>query len=668
MNYQNWTIPYRQPALSPQCAEAGYPPLLALLLSQKELTEGMDADTYLRCDISQLQDPYLLRGMESAVERIKEAISSQETVAVFGDYDVDGITSTCLMTDFLTQCGLTVYPYIPDRLDEGYGLNNDAISNFYDHGVSLIVTVDCGITAAEEVSFASELGIDVIITDHHECQEGIPQDAVAVVNPRQANCHYPNKELAGVGVALKVACAVSGQDEEMLSRYGEWVAIGTIADVMSLTEENRFLVRHGLNKIAHDPSPGVDALLIQSGTKGKKITSTSVGYTLAPRLNASGRLGKAMVAYRLLTETDPREAQLLADELCDLNRQRQEIETEIWNEARHMIRDSDPMGPIVLSSDHWHPGVIGIAASRLADQYSFPAVMIYLNGDLGKGSCRSYGSFNIFDALSACSSYLEGFGGHAQAAGLTIRKENIPSFCAALRDYYQENATKESSVLTCNLLVQDPQLLSRTNVQALDLLEPFGNGNPSPVLCLLGATIYDCRSIGNGKHVRFRLAYQNAWFDCVYFSHAITQMPVHDGDVVDMAFHAQINDYNGVQSVQLLVVDIRPHQPEALCRQLIAAPEEVLWCCHQHCPTRNDFVSVWKSLTAQGTELPSSFNLLLSRCPENVAPENYLLCLQVWMELGLLIPGSDGSILGAKVDPEQRKINLQDSKILQAIQ
>ena len=315
MNYQNWKIPYRQPALSPQCSEAGYPPLLALLLSQKELSEDLDPETYLRCDITQLQDPYLLRGMEAAVERIKEAISAQETVAVFGDYDVDGITSTCLMTDFLTQCGLTVYPYIPDRLDEGYGLNNDAISNFCDHGVSLIVTVDCGITASEEVSFASELGIDVIITDHHECQEGIPLDAVAVVNPRQTNCHYPNKDLAGVGVALKVACAVSGKEEEMLRRYGEWAAIGTIADVMPLTEENRFLVKTGLDKIAHNPSPGVDALLIQSGTKGKKITSTSVGYTLAPRLNASGRLGQAMVAYRLLTETEPRKAQLLAEEL-----------------------------------------------------------------------------------------------------------------------------------------------------------------------------------------------------------------------------------------------------------------------------------------------------------------------------------------------------------------
>ena len=329
MNYQNWKIPYRQPALSPQCSEAGYPPLLALLLSQKELSEDLDPETYLRCDITQLQDPYLLRGMEAAVERIKEAISAQETVAVFGDYDVDGITSTCLMTDFLTQCGLTVYPYIPDRLDEGYGLNNDAISNFCDHGVSLIVTVDCGITASEEVSFASELGIDVIITDHHECQEGIPLDAVAVVNPRQTNCHYPNKDLAGVGVALKVACAVSGKEEEMLRRYGEWAAIGTIADVMPLTEENRFLVKTGLDKIAHNPSPGVDALLIQSGTKGKKITSTSVGYTLAPRLNASGRLGQAMVAYRLLTETEPRKAQLLAEELCELNRQRQEIETEM---------------------------------------------------------------------------------------------------------------------------------------------------------------------------------------------------------------------------------------------------------------------------------------------------------------------------------------------------
>ena len=521
----------------------------------------MDADTYLRCDISQLQDPYLLRGMESAVERIKEAISSQETVAVFGDYDVDGITSTCLMTDFLTQCGLTVYPYIPDRLDEGYGLNNDAISNFYDHGVSLIVTVDCGITAAEEVSFASELGIDVIITDHHECQEGIPQDAIAVVNPRQANCHYPNKELAGVGVALKVACAVSGQDEEMLSRYGEWGAIGTIADVMSLTEENRFLVRLGLNKIAHDPSPGVDALLIQSGTKGKKITSTSVGYTLAPRLNASGRLGKAMVAYRLLTETDPREAQLLADELCDLNRQRQEIETEIWNEARHMIQDSDPMGPIVLSSDHWHPGVIGIVASKLTDEYGVPAVMISLSGETGKGSCRSVGDFNLYEALSACSDCLIGFGGHAMAVGITVRADRVDDLRRELAEYYLTHPADSAPALEAEILVSGPELLEEKSVEDMEALEPCGNGNPRPLLYLEDARISSMTPIGRDrKHLRLSLDSFGRTWDSVFFQATAGEIGAGVGDRVDAVFAPQINTYRASRSVQLVITDLRPHR------------------------------------------------------------------------------------------------------------
>lgn len=666
MNYKTWTIPYDKPAVSTPCSEAGYPPLLTLLLSRREDLTGRDPLSYLCCDESQLQDPYLLRGMEAAVERIKEAISSQETVAVFGDYDVDGITSTCLMTDFLSQCGLTVYPYIPDRLDEGYGLNNDAIARFNGLGVTLLISVDCGITATDEVDFARSLGIDVIITDHHECQGNIPEQAIAVVNPRQPTCLYPNKDLAGVGVALKVACAVSGQAKEMVSRYAEWVAIGTVADVMPLTDENRFLVKTGLDKVARNPSPGIDALLIQSGAKGKKLTSTSIGYTLAPRLNASGRLGQAMVAFRLLTEQDPENATALAEELCSLNRQRQKIETDIWEDALQMIKEH-PFGPIVLYSDHWHPGVIGIAASRLADQFSYPAIMIYMNGDYGKGSCRSYGSFNLFEALSACSSFLEGFGGHEQAAGLTIRRENIPAFCDALNQYYQENAEEGGSPLVCDLLISSPELLTRPNVLALDLLEPFGNGNPSPTLCISDAVIYDLRSIGNGKHVRFRLSFQSSWFDCVYFSHELSQLPVHDGDHVDLAFHAQINDYNGAQSVQLLAVDVRPHRPEDLCSKIATDPFPVLWCCGQYTPTRADFISAWNALRQQGGTLPSSLAVLIAKCPENLPPETYLLCLQIWLELGLLKSGPNGSLTGASVDPDQKKVDLQKSVILQAL-
>ena len=668
MNYQSWTIPYDEPAISSSCSAAGYPPLLALLLSRKESLCGQDPESFLKSDSSLLVDPYLLKGMESAVERIKEAISAEETVAVFGDYDVDGITSTCLMTDFLTSCGLDVIPYIPDRMDEGYGLNNDAIDYFHENEVSLIITVDCGITAKEEAAYARTLGIDVIITDHHECQDGVPDAAAAVVDPKQNGCHYPNKELCGVGVALKVACAVSGMEEEMLSRYIEWTAIGTIADVMMLVGENRFIVKAGLERITKDPSPGISALLNICNAKGKKMSASSVGYTIAPRLNAAGRLGHAMMAFRLLMEQDPDAASVLAEELFDMNKRRQDIETDIWNDAQEMLAGTVPDGPIVLASEHWHPGVIGIAASRLADQFSFPSIMICLNGDYGKGSCRSYGNFNLFEALSACSEYLEGFGGHSQAAGLTIRRENLQSFRFALTQYYEEHAGEEISTLDCDLLIAEPGLLTKNNVLSLDQLEPFGNGNPPPVLCLTDATIYDLRSIGNGRHIRFRLRYEDSWFDCVFFSHSLEQVHVHDGDRVDVAFQAQINEYNGIQSVQLLITDLRTHNPDGLCRELISDPDRVLWCSKRYLPSRADFVSLWHMMQQQKGVLGSTFNDLLSVCPEDMAPETCVICLIAWKELGLIIPGPDGSVIGGRVNAKTEKVHLEDAPILQKLE
>lgn len=668
MNYQSWKIPYDEPAISSFCTAAGYPPLLAILLSRKEALYDQDPETFLRCDASLLEDPYLLRGMEPAVERIKEAISAKETVAVFGDYDVDGITSTCLMTDFLLSCGLDVIPYIPDRMDEGYGLNYDAIDYFHENEVSLIITVDCGITAKEETAYARTLGIDVIITDHHECQDEVPDAAVAVVDPKQTDCHYPNKELCGVGVALKVACAVSGMEEKMLSRYIEWAAIGTIADVMMLVGENRFIVKTGLERLAKNPSPGISALLNICNSKGKKLSASSVGYTIAPRLNAAGRLGHAMMAFRLLMEQDPDAATVLAEELCELNKRRQEIETDIWNDAQEMLAGEIPDGPIVLASERWHPGVIGIAASRLADQFSFPSIMICLNGDLGKGSCRSYGSFNLFDALTACSEYLEGFGGHSQAAGLTIRRENLRSFRFALTQYYEEHAGVEETSLDCDLLISDPSLLTKANVTALDQLEPFGNGNPPPVLCLTDAMIYDLRSIGNGRHIRFRLRYDDAWFDCVFFSHSLEQIHVRDGDRVDVAFQAQINEYNGSQSVQLLVSDLRAHDPTELCQELIFNSDHVLWCSKRYLPSRADFVSVWRALQQQNDVLGNTLYDLLSGCPNDLAPETYVICLVAWAELGLILPGPDGSVIGGRINTQKDKVHLEDAPILQKLE
>ena len=389
----------------------------------------------------------LLQDMDKAVARIRTAIERRENVAVFGDYDVDGITSTCVLTDYLRRQGVPVHPYIPDRIEEGYGLNMDAITSLQrTSDITLIITVDCGITAIDETNYALQRGIDMVITDHHECSGQAIPNAVAVVDPKRPGSQYPNSGLAGVGVAYKLLCALEGGSDRVLREYGDLVAIGTVADVMPLTGENRYLVAQGLAQINARPRPGIRALLHECGAEGRPVTATTIGFTLAPRINAAGRLGKTAVAALLLLTKDDGEADRYAAGLCQLNRERQALEQQIWEEASAIACRYPPQMPLVLASDSWHQGVIGIAASRLSEEFHLPTIMICCDGERGKGSCRSFGGFNLYNALSACSEYLEGFGGHALAAGLTIRRENIDRFRRALGEYYRQNPAQAPAV------------------------------------------------------------------------------------------------------------------------------------------------------------------------------------------------------------------------------
>ena len=439
MNQREWSIQYRPPVIPEALLREGYPPLLAAVLAARGLTEPEAADAFLNIGPEALCDPMQLRGMDKAVQRIRAAMERQERVAVYGDYDVDGITSTCLLTDYLRRQGVDCIPYFPDRIREGYGVNREAVKALAGRGVRLIITVDCGITAIEEAEIARSLGVDMVITDHHECGGQEIPAACAVVDPKQPDCRYPNPGLAGVGVAFKLVCALEGSHQKVLPIYGDLAAIGTVADVMPLTGENRFLVSYGLALLQRDPRPGLRALLTECGALEKEITATTVGFTLAPRINAAGRLGQTSVALRLLLTQDDLEADRLARELCELNRERQFLEQEIWDEASDRARDQAQGCPLVLTSDDWHQGVIGIAASRLSESFHLPTIMIRFDGDRGKGSCRSFGGFNLYKALAACSDMLEGFGGHALAAGLTIRRENIERFRKAITQYYQSN-------------------------------------------------------------------------------------------------------------------------------------------------------------------------------------------------------------------------------------
>ena len=431
MKYQKWHIGTAAEGDTALLREAGYPGLLATVLASRGITTAEAAAEALERETTLTLSPMLMRDMDKAVARIQRALANDETIAVFGDYDVDGITSTVLLLDYLKGCGAHCLRYIPRRIEDGYGLSRDAIAGLREQGATLMITVDCGITGNEEVDFAASIGMDVVITDHHECKEELPR-AVAVVDPHRSDCPYPFKYLAGVGVALKLVLALGGPDREnaLFARYCTLAAIGTIADVMRMEGENRTIVSCGLASLDHTDFVGIHALLKEAGLLGKPITSIQIGFVLSPRINAAGRMGAADLAADLLQETDPAKAEELARQLCDLNRERQAVEQAICADAIAQIEKLRPedRNALVLSSEEWHQGVVGIVASRLSEKYAAPSFMIHLKDGSGKGSCRSYGGFNLFAALESCADLLDGFGGHELAAGFTIPEENIAAF------------------------------------------------------------------------------------------------------------------------------------------------------------------------------------------------------------------------------------------------
>ena len=668
MNYIKWKIRYNEEPKSDELVRAGYTPLLTAMLGVRGIANSADAESFLSGGAELLHDPLLMKDMDKAALRVRAAIEAGESIAVYGDYDVDGITATCLLTDWLQSKGISCYPYIPDRMEEGYGLNSNALSSLKDKGVSLIISVDCGITAVKEAEFASEIGIDLVITDHHECREQELPKAVAVVDPKQDGCIYPNKDLAGVGVAMKLISAVDGDNSGVIERYADLVTIGTVADVVSLTGENRFIVRRGLSMIENTARPGIAALMKEAAAQVKHMTSSTIGFIIAPRLNAAGRLGCVSVALDLLMTHSQTEAEKLARELCELNRQRQALETDIWDDASQMMSGQKPESPIVLASEKWHQGVIGIAASKLAEQYSVPTVMICLNGEKGKGSCRSFGGFNLFDALTACSEHLEGFGGHALAAGLNIKREKLREFREALCRYYKANHSDELPTLNCDFQVIAPGILDMAGVRSLDRLEPFGNGNPRPVLCICGAKIDHITAIGGGRHLRFSIRYRDKTFQCVYFSHTQSELGVNAGDTVDIAFTPQVNDFRSKKTVQLQTVAVRRHDPRPMCRQLIEQNEQLpVSQTEQYCPERVDFVSVWRRLQAAGGRVASDLEGLIRQCPKGIEPERYCICLMALHELGLLKAEREGSFFGARIVENAQKVNLEDAPLIRRL-
>ena len=677
MKFKKWIIGTPEEQVVSSLRGAGYPYLLSTILAARGVSTLENAAEFLEVEHSLTISPMLMRDMDKAVSRIQRAIADGETIAIFGDYDVDGITSTVLLTDYLRSCGVRCLRYIPRRIEDGYGLSCEAIQSLYDQGATLMITVDCGITGNEEVAFAQSLGMDVVVTDHHECKEVLPP-AVAVVDPHREDCPYPFKHLAGVGVALKLVLALGGESREdaLFARYCTLAAIGTIADVMRMEGENRTIVSCGLEALSHTDFVGVHALLKEAGLLGKPITSIQIGFILSPRINAAGRMGAADLAAELLETDDPALAEQLARELCDLNRERQAVEQAICADAMRKIEllRAEERSALVLSSEDWHQGVVGIVASRLSEKFSCPSFMIHLKDGCGKGSCRSYGGFNLFAALESCSDLLDGYGGHELAAGFTIQESNIDAFRTRINRYVRSATGGELPVssLEIDAAITCPADVSLAEVEHLSQLEPYGAGNPRPTFALLGATVDSVQSVGQGKHLKLRLSKGTSRFDAIFFSVTPEEAGVCAGMRVDAAFHLQANTFRGTTTLQLQLIDIRPSltpsRHEAADLELLdrlvdggsLSAQEIA----RLSASREQFGSVWVLLERrlrQGKVEDALLPFLRQLAATAGGSESFLrsaLALRVFDERGLLSLSVSGDQMTLCINPIQGKVDL----------
>ena len=542
-------------------------PLIAHILVARGITLPDGARTFLAPSLSTMFDPYLLLGMDSAVSRLLAARRNHEIICIYGDYDVDGITGTALLVSFLRTVGFTCQYFIPNRFDDGYGLNNDSLEQIIAMSATLIVSVDCGITAVDEAQFCRQRGVDLIIVDHHVPREIIP-DAVAVINPLQPGCEYPFKSLAGVGVAfnllvalrsaLRAEGAFTNEAEPDLREWLDLVALGTIADVMPLTGQNRIYAFFGLRQLSGSSSkPGIQSLKQVAGVTGE-VSCGQVGFRLAPRLNAAGRMESAVPGVDLLLSINPQETLGIATDLDAANAERQAIERRMVGEAIEMIEAADDYPgrrSIVLASENWHQGVVGIVASRLVERYYRPTILIALAEDgLGKGSGRSIPGLHLLDALSPCAQHLDRFGGHRYAAGVGLKADLVAGFASAFEAEAARMLTNDDLVPKLNIDAEvQPEEITTDLAQELKRLEPFGAGNPEPVLLMRKMTVSERRVVGEG-HLRLRLTREGRSFNAIAFRMAERETVGQQ----DIAFFPEMNEWNGSSSLQLRVKDLRP--------------------------------------------------------------------------------------------------------------
>lgn len=628
-----WNIADAQEALKIELSQSlRISETIAGVLINRGFTDGAAAERFLSGDSQEFGDPFAMKGMERAVRRVRQALDGGEKITVYGDYDVDGITATALVVSVLEELGARASYYIPERQSEGYGLNRNALGQLVESGSSLIISVDCGISATEEAASISGKA-DLIITDHHQPPEVLP-DVLAILNPKQAGCGYPDKQLAGVGVAYKLCQGLWREIKgEEFTEYLEIAALGTIADIVPLLGENRLIVKRGLENLRRSNSVGLRALIESSGLADKNIDSGRVGFVIAPRLNAAGRLSSAVSGVELLLTKDHAKAEALALQLEAGNAQRQFTEKDILRKAEEALQSVDAAAEkvLVVAGEGWHPGVIGIVASRIVDAYYKPTVVIAVRDGIGKGSCRSIHGFDMYGALKQCEDVLEQFGGHAQAAGLTILPENIAALRARLTSIAEQTLSEEDYIPKINIeAVMRLEDVNMEFVRQLEKLEPYGMGNPRPIFACENAKLTEIRTMGQEQaHLRFKAKQQRACAAGLAWNMGDAADALKAGGPVDIAFQPEINEWQGKRTIQLKAQDFRPYEK-------VLTELDRLYLAHEHGERYQDIEEAQQFFTkAVGVtfndrqsaiaDLAEGMRLYLERQPENTHDANAVL-------------------------------------------
>lgn len=673
MNWKRWEVAALNKDRAAQLAEQyAIPYFLAMMLEirgfhTREQLEGMLGS-------AELSDPLLMKDMDKAVERIRRAIENFERIAVYGDYDADGVTSTSMVFTYLEAVGADVIYYIPQREGEGYGMNCNAVHRLHEQGVKLIVTVDNGISSIEEVALAKELGIDVVVTDHHRPHEILP-DAYAVVDAYRNDDTSPFKDFSGAGVALKLLIALEdGNAAEILEEYADLAALGTVGDVVPVVGENRLLVQAGLRSIQQRTRPGVSALQDECFT-GRELTATNLAFTIIPRLNATGRMGSPDKAVHLLCCEDEDEAASLAQEICEDNDRRREVEADILAEAIAEI-DRDPMlqysRVMVVSGHGWHHGVIGIVAARITERYGKPCFVVSEDGEWAKGSGRSVEGFSLFQAVTYCKDILERFGGHPMAAGVTLKAEYVAEFRRLLNEYaakYCPEMPAQCIELDCRL---NPATLSVDMPRDLQRLEPFGSGNAQPLFGLFHMELREIVPVGGGNHLRLVCQKQGAFVNCMRFGVTAEDFPFEVGDRIDLAVSLDVKEYRGEDRLTITVRDIRLsglddleqiHSYRVYENFLRREP-----MTHAQCavlaPTREELAAIYRMLAALRGKSFGVESALGALRQQNITAGKLLFCLDIMQERGLIDCHVTGGKIQAALLRQSGKVDIMASSVL----